>query len=32
MYLKEKSISSEDLEFFAVVDTAEDAVAHIDYF
>ena len=32
MLVKEKNISSEDLELFAVVDTAEDAVTHIDYF
>ena len=29
---KEKNISPEDLDLFAVVDTAEDAVAHIDEF
>jgi uncharacterized protein (TIGR00730 family) len=29
---KEQNISTEDLDLFAVVDTAEDAVAHIDEF
>ena len=29
---KEQNISAEDLDLFAVVDTAEDAVAHIDEF
>ena len=32
MLEKEKNISPEDLELFAVVDTAEDAVVHIDDF
>tara|TARA_B100001115_G_C15831866_1_gene415296 strand:- start:1593 stop:2180 length:588 start_codon:yes stop_codon:yes gene_type:complete len=32
MLEKEKNISPEDLDLFAVVDTAEDAVAHIDEF
>ena len=32
MLEKEKNISSEDLDLFVVVDTAEDAVAHIDDF
>ena len=32
MLEKEKNISAEDLELFAVVDTAEDAVTHIDDF
>ena len=32
MLEKEKNISPEDLDLFVVVDTAEDAVAHIDNF
>lgn len=32
MLVKEKNISPEDLDLFTVVDTAEDAVAHIDDF
>ena len=32
MLEKEKNFNSEDLDLFTVVDTAEDAVAHIDDF
>jgi len=32
MLEREKNISPEDLDLFAVVDTAEDAVEHIDNF